>query len=219
MQVFATGYMPHHDWLYHIPLSGKNRRAKDKLRKCNLRGGAESSLRQPPKLSYRSIRQHRYCKVKFGMHETYAYRIDDIAEVLGLHRNTVQKWFNHGMLPPPFTRVSKSYRSWGWPDRPLYLREQVLVIAHVLHDLYTQGVTQFRQSHIYHIQMMREGSEIAMQRISYKAVKPKPVKPITAPEPKRTLRHRPAPHLRPMLRHFRAALYHHQYPYSESGAA
>ncbi len=211
--------MPYHDWLYHIPLSGKSRRAKDKLRKLHLRGGNESSLRQPPKLTYRSIRQHRYCKVKFGMHETYAYRIDDIAAIIGLHRNTVQRWFNHGMLPPPFSRVSKSYRSWGWPDRPLYIREQVLVIVHVLNDLYTQGITQFRQSHIYHIQMMREGDQMVRERLSYKAVKPKPIKPITPPQPKPSVRYRSAPHLRPLLRHLQTGLHHYQTVYTQAGAA
>lgn len=214
--------MPRHDWFYHIPLNGGNRRQQDRLRKLNERGGDESELRAAPEpATYHRIRQHRHCKVRIGQHETYAYRLSDIAAIYGLHPNTVLGWYRKGMLPPPHHISPTMYRSWGWQNRPVYyLKEQVLVICKVLDDIFGQGVTQYRQSHIHHAEMMREGCEIALARLPYKAVKPKPVKLITTPEPKPSLRHRPAPHLRPMLRQFRAALYHHQqHPYSKSWAA
>jgi hypothetical protein len=209
--------MPTHNWFYPIPLSGKNRRKRDRLNALYSRGGDESNLRQPPKpATYHAIRQHRYRKTKIGLHETYTYRIDDLAAIIGVHRNTIQRWYNLNMLPQPFINDSISYRSWGWTHRPLYLREQVLVIVRVLNNLYAQGITQYRQSHIHHTTMMREGNRIAIERLNYKMVKPKLVKPITPPASKRTLRHRPAPHMRPFLHYLRAALKHQ---HSQAGAA
>jgi hypothetical protein len=198
--------MPQYTWFQHIPLGSREHRRKDALRKCRERGGDESTLRIAPCLSSNyKIRNHAYAAMRIGQHLTHSYRLSDIAAIYGLHPNTVLQWYRKGMLPMPHHISPTMYRSWGWQNRPvLYLREQVRVICKVLDDIYSQGVTQFRQSHTQHIQMMLEGDAMVHRRLPFKAVKR--ALAVAAPKPTTPLRKRPKPSMRPLLSQIRADL-------------
>jgi len=200
--------MPHHNWFTPIPLGNKNRRESDKICKLEKRGGNIDTLRQPPKpSSYYSIKQNRHGKVRFGNHKTYSYRLKDIAEIYDIHYNTVLNWYKNDMLPMPFAKAHVK----GWESVPIYLREQVFVICKVLDDIFGQGLTQFRKSHVEHIEMMQEGNAIALERMQYKAVQKKPNNSRLQIEVKPKLRKKPAPHMRPLLKKIREDLKQRQY--------
>lgn len=171
--------MPRHDWFEHIELSGSNeRRRNDVLRKCKMRGVGRYEIRKAPEAStYYKIKKHRHKPLNFGNHKTWTYRLSDLASIYGLHVNTILGWYRNGMLPKPFYKDSSKYRSWNWAERPVYIKEQILVITKVLDDIFLQS-SQFRACYTNHIEMMREGDLMVRERMSYKAVAVKIVKPV-----------------------------------------
>ncbi|MDG4546581.1 MAG: hypothetical protein PQ612_10500 [Rickettsiales bacterium] len=206
LQTFAEEgkQMPRHDWFHHIKLSGtRHRREKDAMRKAVKRESHNNYKPKPTKKSsYYKIYKNRYKKLGIGNFKTHSYRLIDLANIYGIHVNTVLDWYNNDMLPKPFLKESDKYRSWGWQKRPIYIKEQILVITKVLDDVFAQS-SQFRSNYEGHIEMMREGDFMVRERMSYKAVAIKTVKPV---KPKTKLRKRPAPHLRPLLRAMQAEL-------------
>lgn len=162
-------------------------------------------LLPPLPSTYYRISKHHYKRLKVGNHNTFVYRTSDIAAIYGLHQNTVMNWYNKRMLPTPYNYYYTSYRSWGWERRPVWVKEQVLAICKVLDDIFAQGGAQFRKSHIEHIAIMRAGSDIAIKRLPYKAVKQKQKRIIIA----KVLRKRPSPNMRPFLKALRTALSNH----------
>lgn len=163
-------------------------------------------MREAPKPpSYYQIRKHRYRKLKIGQHITYLYRLCDIAAILGLHVNTVTRWYNQNMLPKPFSYSFQKYRTWGWERVPYFTTEQVHIIIKVLNDVFTQS-SQFRRSYYAHIEMMQLGDAMVRSRIPYKAIK----RASKLSAAKTIVRKRPAPHIRPTLFRLRAALQQNQ---------
>ncbi|MDA0967569.1 MAG: hypothetical protein O2970_11520 [Proteobacteria bacterium] len=163
--------MPRYDWFEHIKLSGtRHRRDKDALRKAIGRGTEKTYKPKAIKKStYYKIHKNRYGKFSFGNFKTDTYRLIDLANIYGIHVNTVLDWYRRGMLPDSKSLSSDKYRGWGWAERPIYIKEQILVITKVLDDIFAQS-NHFRIDYKDHIQMMREGDIMVRSRIPYKAV-------------------------------------------------
>lgn len=162
--------MPRHIWFEETPLKhNKRHRRKDRVNKRKQYGhGFRAS---PPLANYHYITKAASSSMRYGEFSTKLYNLSDIARIYDLAPSTVSRWYAKGMLPEPFT-VQSGQSRWG-KQVPYYTKQQVFAICMVLNDIYRQCSRQFRQDHEAHIEMMREGSYIAIERISYKACTPK----------------------------------------------
>lgn len=100
-------------------------------------------------------------KMRIGGEIVRYYTLNDIVKVLNLkHRKTIYFWYYRGVLPEPFL-----VRPIAGRDSPIYLRGQVRAIVHVVNYLYEHGVVYIHTlHHEKFIQMMHEGSALAVER-------------------------------------------------------
>ena len=185
----------YHNWFQPTTIGNAARRERDRKRKTNSRGLTGEHI--PRLADYVTIDSCIYQHRNVGGLVIAFYRLSDIAHIFGLAPATVQRWFDLGMLPRPAQWQILGCAGatiYAYADnarkRPLYSKQQVLVICNVLNDLFEQGYRQFRQSHTHHIKMMNAGCDIAMQRLSIKLSKsPKQPLPIL-PSPKQRMKSR-----------------------------
>jgi hypothetical protein len=187
----------HHRWHQSTIIGNSARRERDRNRKLHSRALRNENI--PRLADYVTIDRCMYKQRNLGGLIISYYRLCDIAKIFNLAPATVKRWFDLDMLPSPI--------QWEWlgcagaiiytdaengRTRPLFSKQQVLVICTVLNDLFEQGYRQFRQSHIHHIQMMQAGSDIAIQRLNIKLAKP-PKQPLPIlPSPEQRIKSRAA---------------------------
>lgn len=185
----------YHKWFQPVTIGNAARRERDRKRKTNSRGLRVEHI--PNLADYITIDRCIYQRRNIGGVVIGYYRLCDIARIFNVTPATVQRWFDLYMLPTPAQWEmlgSAGETIYAYADnarkRPLYSKQQVLVICTVLNNLFEQGYRQFRQSHTHHIEMMRVGSDIAMQRLSIKLSQPiKQPLPIL-PSPKQRMKSR-----------------------------
>jgi hypothetical protein len=167
-------HMPqHHNWFQPVRLGSPERRKRDKERKRHF-SGCTNERNPPPLATYRTINKAQCHIQNIGGHIIKTYDLNAIAVIYGLTTRTVYRWYKSGMLPEPaFVEQGSGYTS------PIYLRSQILVICHVLNDIFEQGVTQYRMDHHAHREMLFRGCLIAIEGYTRKLSKePKKKLPI-----------------------------------------
>lgn len=90
------------------------------------------------------------------------YSIADLARAYKVPVRTVQRWYNSGILPPPYfaKRQLKTQRA-----TPYWTRGQFRAIVLVLNDIFAQGIKSLHSDFLReHIAMMREGAAQAVER-------------------------------------------------------
>ena len=185
----------YHNWFQPTTIGNAARRERDRQRKNNSWGLRSEHI--PSLADYLTIDRCIYQRRNIGGHLIAYYRLCDIARIFNVTPVTVQRWFDLDMLPTPAQWEILGCAGetiYAYADdtrqRPLYSKQQVLVICNVLNDLFEQGYRQFRQSHTHHIQMMQTGCDIAMHRLSIKLSKP-PKQPLPIlPSPKQRMKSR-----------------------------
>lgn len=159
--------MPRCIWYMEIPLKGKNRRKKERIKKRLERGKQpDDGLPQIQFATYRSIAEASNMYQRIYHHITKLFSLSDLARIFGVSRSTTSRWYSKGLLPKPYIYHRRK--------QPRYIKEQIIPICIVLNQIFDNGYRQYRQSHELHRQMIEWANEIAMRRIPYKAVKPKP---------------------------------------------
>ena len=185
----------HHRWFQPTTIGNAARREHDRKRKSHSRALRNENI--PRLADYVTIDRCMYKQRNVGGLIISLYRLSDIARIFSVTRATVQRWFDLDMLPSPAQWEMLGCAgaiiyidAENTRKRPLYSKQQVLVICNVLNDLFEQGYRQFRQSHTHHIQMIQSGCTIAMQCLSIKLSK----------SPKQPLRILPSPQQRAKAR-------------------
>ena len=185
----------YHNWFQSVTIGNAKRRERDRERKSDAR--ALRSEHIPRQADYVTIDRCIYERRNIGGLIISYYRLCDIARIFNISAATVQRWYYLGMLPAPATwELSGGAGKVTYANdpnirkRPLYSKQQVLVICNVLNDLFEQGYRQFRQSHRHHIQMMQAGCEIAMRRLTIKLAKPPKQRLPILPSPQQRMKSR-----------------------------
>jgi len=162
----------HHNWNKDFSVGSAIRREKDRKRKM---AGGSIRENKVQLATYHEIDKNFYRKHDIGGILIAYYRLKDIAAIFGKSFSTVQRWYYAGLLPEP-----SIYELYGKKDRviysqdptlrkrPLFTKQQVLVICNVLNGLFEQGIRQYRKSHIYHADMIYVGNDIAKKRLHIK---------------------------------------------------
>ena len=185
----------YHNWFQSVTIGNAKRRERDRERKSAARGLRGEQI--PRQADYVTIDRCIYQRSNIGGLIISYYRLCDIARIFNVSPATAQRWFYLDMLPAPATwELSSGAGKVTYANapnirkRPLYSKQQILVICNVLNALFEQGYRQFRQSHHHHIQMMQAGCEIAMHRLTIKLSNPPKQRLPILPSPQQRIKSR-----------------------------
>lgn len=160
--------MVHDEWFEHIPLytyaAKKRRIIKDGLvyrRKYGNDGEYFITHVAPTELRPAGLaRIYLFGTMLTINDETHRfYTTRSFSELYRLPLLRIQRWYNNGLLPPPYFVRAKGLGGQGFWCLP-----QVTVIVKTFDDMFSQGIKIYRRDyHMKHIEMMHRGNELAIE--------------------------------------------------------